>query len=250
MFSRSTGAPFSTPEPMTWSVDFWPSRHVLRPLASSCFLIHFMPCSCGSIMSGQRAQFVTIAPFWIETLSAGSVSLFHDAISASLVRTLSGSAASDMGRANAFLMVVKDAPAALPCMYGTKTPLIRSNRKRLLKQPMYDTKADARRTSPTRRPISWLRSSMPCFQRAPSDESALMRRWARPSLRSHMSASAITSSFSLTAALNCAVSSATVASASAFAASAASLAAMAFSSVSVASSAFRRIGSTFSLMFQ
>ena len=42
-----------------------------------------MPCSCGSIMSGQRAERSTIAPFSIETGSDGSLSEFHLAISAS-----------------------------------------------------------------------------------------------------------------------------------------------------------------------
>ena len=50
---------------------FWPRRTTLRPRFSSCFLIHVMPCSCGSIISGQRAQLLTIAPFSVETRSVG-----------------------------------------------------------------------------------------------------------------------------------------------------------------------------------
>ena len=79
---------------------FWPRRAILTPFFSSFFLIHVMPCSCGSIISGQRAHDVTIAPFSTETRSVGRFSDAQIARCASVVSMLSGSAPdSDMGHA-------------------------------------------------------------------------------------------------------------------------------------------------------
>ena len=95
-----------------------------------------------------------------------------------------------------------------------------------------------------------MRYTIAVSQRVPSEPRADMRRSASPSFFSYFCAAAIVSSFSLTAALYSAVSSATVASAAAFFARAASLAATASLSALVASSAARRFGSTSSLMSQ
>ena len=78
MFSMMIGSPFWMAN-STWSRYFgvlscttlqgplspFPSRSKIQP----------MPCSCGSIISGHRAQLVMIAPFWIDTSSAGSFSM-------------------------------------------------------------------------------------------------------------------------------------------------------------------------------
>lgn len=68
----------------------WLSWMILSPCGSSLFLTHWMPCSCGSIMSGQRAQLHMMAPFSTESESLGSPSLPHRAISVSSVSRLSG----------------------------------------------------------------------------------------------------------------------------------------------------------------
>ena len=77
---------------------FWPRRAILTPFFSSFFLIHVMPCSCGSIISGHRAHDVTMAPFSTETRSVGRFSDAQIARCASVVSMLSGSEpVSDMG---------------------------------------------------------------------------------------------------------------------------------------------------------
>ena len=98
MFSIMHGEPLSMHEPRTVMIVFWPRRTTFKPRFSSCFLIHLMPCSCGSIMSGQRAQLVTMAPFSVDTGSAGSCSLFQPATCEGVVSTESGFMPfSDMG---------------------------------------------------------------------------------------------------------------------------------------------------------
>ena len=96
-FSMTSGSPFSSVCSRWVSSSFCPSRATLSPCFSSRFLIHVMPCSCGSIISGQRAQLHTIAPFSTLTRSEGRSSEFHTARSASVVRILSGSAPSERG---------------------------------------------------------------------------------------------------------------------------------------------------------
>ena len=70
-FSMTSGSPFSSVCSRWVSSSFCPSRATLSPCFSSRFLIHVMPCSCGSIISGQRAQLHTIAPFSTLTRSEG-----------------------------------------------------------------------------------------------------------------------------------------------------------------------------------
>ena len=123
-----------------------------------------------------------------------------------------------------------------------------SLRKRLLKQPMYETKAEASSTSPVRMSSEAVSEMIDSFQRAPSALSAVISRCAKPSFFSSLSATASTSSFSALAASYWRVSSATVSSASFLAASAASLEAMAAARSSAALLPAMRMGSTFSLM--
>ena len=42
-------------------------------------MIHAVACSCGSMISGKREHLVMIAAFWLESGSAGSPSLRHEA---------------------------------------------------------------------------------------------------------------------------------------------------------------------------
>ncbi len=51
---------------------------------------HLMPCSCGSIINGQREHCVMMAPFSSDALSAASPSFFHLENSESLDNTMSG----------------------------------------------------------------------------------------------------------------------------------------------------------------
>lgn len=55
------------------------------------FLIHLIPCSCGSTMSGQRWQEERMVAFSVDILSAGRPSFCHAAMSASSVSMVSGS---------------------------------------------------------------------------------------------------------------------------------------------------------------
>lgn len=85
------------------------------------------------------SEFVRIEPFSVETLSGGRPKLFHPATSASSVRTDNGLADGDIG----MLFFLKN---------STKLSLIILSLYCLLKGPTYETKADARRTSPI---ITW-----------------------------------------------------------------------------------------------
>ena len=49
-------------------------------LLFSRLMIQFLPCPCGSMMSGYRAAFVTMMPFWIESSSFGKPCRFHSLI--------------------------------------------------------------------------------------------------------------------------------------------------------------------------
>lgn len=53
--------------------------------------------TCGSIISGQRCEFMRMAAFSDDMRSLGRPKLFQVAISASSVRILSGSTLSDIG---------------------------------------------------------------------------------------------------------------------------------------------------------
>ena len=48
----------------------------------SLVLIHLIPCSCGSIIKGQRSAFNKMVAFSVDILSLGRFSLFHLAIRA------------------------------------------------------------------------------------------------------------------------------------------------------------------------
>ena len=122
-----TAAP---PEMAASSVErssFCPSRTIFASF--SLCLSHVMPCSCGSIISGQRAQLVAIAPFSTETRSVGRFCPAHVARSASVVRMSSGSQSGDMGTPPHL------AAGASPFRYGTYVDARSELRKRFEKQP-------------------------------------------------------------------------------------------------------------------
>ena len=75
------------------SYPFCPSR-TTRRASPSRVLIHLMPCSCGSIISGHRSQFVKIVAFSVDIRSLGKFSLFHVAMVALSVNSDSGSRSS------------------------------------------------------------------------------------------------------------------------------------------------------------
>ena len=69
---------------------FCPSLTTLNS-SPSLVLIHFTPCSCGSIINGHRSQLVSIVAFSVLMRSLGRFSLFHWAIVALSVNKVRGS---------------------------------------------------------------------------------------------------------------------------------------------------------------
>ena len=69
---------------------FCPSLTTLSS-SPSLVLIHFTPCSCGSIINGHRSQLVSIVAFSVLMRSLGRFSLFHWAIVALSVNKVRGS---------------------------------------------------------------------------------------------------------------------------------------------------------------
>ena len=126
MFSISTDVPSSTAFPSLMRMSGCPSRTMHRP-APSRSRTHAMPCSCGSIMSGHRAEFTTTAPFSTDTRSDGRPWLFQLATCASVVRMDSGLAVADMGMAT---------PDGGFARNGTQSREMRPSRKCEVKGPM------------------------------------------------------------------------------------------------------------------
>lgn len=75
---------------------FWPRRMAFSSLPY-LFLIHLIPCSWASTMSGQRSVLHRMVAFSVDMRSLGSPWLFHVATSASSVSRLKGSRPSVMG---------------------------------------------------------------------------------------------------------------------------------------------------------
>lgn len=75
------------------AVNNYPFCPSLTTLSSSpsLVLIHFTPCSCGSIISGHLSQFVRMVAFSVLMRSLGRFSLFHCAIVALSVNKVRGS---------------------------------------------------------------------------------------------------------------------------------------------------------------
>ena len=69
---------------------FCPSLTTLSS-SPSLVLIHFTPCSCGSIISGHLSQFVRMVAFSVLMRSLGRFSLFHWAMVALSVNKVRGS---------------------------------------------------------------------------------------------------------------------------------------------------------------
>ena len=96
MFSISTVSPDEMAFSITSKYPRWPMRMTRRSSPYFC-LIHLMPWSWGSIMSGQRWQLERMVAFSVDMRSLGSPSLFQPAMEASSVSRVSGSSPSVMG---------------------------------------------------------------------------------------------------------------------------------------------------------
>lgn len=58
----------------------WLRVVTIRSLNFSMFLIHILPCVCGSISRGKRDALVTIMPFWMDKSSVGRPHKFQSPI--------------------------------------------------------------------------------------------------------------------------------------------------------------------------
>ena len=101
----------------------WDSWMHMSLLSASRFLSHLMPCSCGSMMRGQRLQELMMAPFSREMRSAGRPSLIILAFLPSSVSMSMGSLFSLMG-------------TPLASRSGVHVSCHRRRRKALSKAPM------------------------------------------------------------------------------------------------------------------
>mmetsp|Transcript_45988 Transcript_45988/g.143901 ORF Transcript_45988/g.143901 Transcript_45988/m.143901 type:complete len:307 (-) Transcript_45988:395-1315(-) len=155
--------------------------------ASSWFLSHMMPCSCGSMSSGQRVAFVTSAPFSMDLRSAGSDSVIHSAILESVVRMLSGSMLSVMGISRDFRS-------------GSHMVCHSSRRRSAPNAPTYEMNAAESSTSPTRFAFFAESMSTSFSQRIFSDLSPPVSRSASDNRSMQSLACASTRAFSSVAA--------------------------------------------------
>mmetsp|Transcript_66859 Transcript_66859/g.164843 ORF Transcript_66859/g.164843 Transcript_66859/m.164843 type:complete len:286 (-) Transcript_66859:3010-3867(-) len=201
-------------------------------IVTVCFrLIHLIPCSCGSMSSGQRLQLAMMAPFCTDTLSVGSPSSFHTATCASSHRMLSGLMPSVIGILRSVMSMIHWSNTS-ECLYLA------------LKAPMYDTNADATNTSPTYCASCASKLFTDSVQRTFSSASPLTRRVARSALRCVFSAAATASFFSCVALSNCVLSSESFASSPATCARTDASCVLALSSLVLASASSCRFGST------
>ena len=125
-----------------------------------------MPCSCGSMMSGHRLQFVIMAPFSILIRSAGKPSFCHWAFWLSFVNKSSGSI-----------------PGVIGISLLTKSAIQKSLVSRFLnwepKAPIYDTKAAPNKTSPTKVFSTLLNLSTSTVHRSYSEAKPFVNRSAK-----------------------------------------------------------------------
>mmetsp|Transcript_21858 Transcript_21858/g.35402 ORF Transcript_21858/g.35402 Transcript_21858/m.35402 type:complete len:207 (+) Transcript_21858:3953-4573(+) len=138
---------------------------MMRNLSPHFSLIHRMPCSCGSIISAQRAAEVMMAPFWIDSGSVGRPSIPHCALRASVERTSRGTTPAVIGISRSI-------------MSGNHFSCTRASRNLELNGPAYDTKEDDTRTSPTNFASAMAKDSMAAPHRLFSPDRPLTRRSA------------------------------------------------------------------------
>mmetsp|Transcript_24279 Transcript_24279/g.61130 ORF Transcript_24279/g.61130 Transcript_24279/m.61130 type:complete len:286 (+) Transcript_24279:3014-3871(+) len=208
------------------------SSGLLSGTCSVCFLrIHLMPCSWGSMRSGQRLQLAMMAPFCTDTESVGRPCPFQTATSASSHSMARGTMPSVMGILRSVMSLI----------HWSNTSELRYL---ALKAPMYDTKAEATSTSPTYWASCTSKLLTASVQRTFSSARPLTRRLAISAFLCVLSAAAMASFFSCVAVSNCWLSSASLASrAATWARTPASLV-LASSSLVLASARSWRLGST------
>mmetsp|Transcript_6707 Transcript_6707/g.13097 ORF Transcript_6707/g.13097 Transcript_6707/m.13097 type:complete len:220 (-) Transcript_6707:4114-4773(-) len=168
---------------------FWLCWMIISPFASSLFMIHLMPCNCGSIINGQRLALVIMAPFSTESGSVGKPSFAHFAFVASLVRRSRGTIPEVIG-------------ICFSITSGSHLSLVSSWRNCVLKGPAYETNAEAINTSPTKRPSTSSKRLISMFQRVFSPDNPLIKRSANCALRPVRSAWAIAAFLSSVAFIN------------------------------------------------
>ena len=134
-FSMMTGVPRSIASSSRRSASFWSMRSTTSPASLKRSRSQPMPCSCGSMSSGQRSEAQQMAPFSTETLSSGSPSEFQPAMVASSVSGPSGLGLLDSGMRTP---PPPPPPTPLPpdLRNGTHALCTSSSRKRLVKGPM------------------------------------------------------------------------------------------------------------------
>mmetsp|Transcript_36229 Transcript_36229/g.69449 ORF Transcript_36229/g.69449 Transcript_36229/m.69449 type:complete len:259 (-) Transcript_36229:4333-5109(-) len=177
-FSISRGMPFSRHRSTVSMYLCWDSWMIFRPASCSRFRIQLMPCSCGSIMSDQRAAFVMMAPFSMESGSVGRPWLAQRARLASPESRSSSTSPSVMG-------------ISLSLMSGIHLVFTSSSLNLLLKGPTYDTKDEARSTSPTSFSSCTPNCRIAWPQRLFSEESPFTSRSARSAFFCVLSACAM-----------------------------------------------------------
>mmetsp|Transcript_24003 Transcript_24003/g.78109 ORF Transcript_24003/g.78109 Transcript_24003/m.78109 type:complete len:251 (+) Transcript_24003:483-1235(+) len=177
-FSIKSGLPFSrqlTTMSMYLCCESW---IIFMSFADSLLRIHLMPWSCGSIMSAHRAALLMMAPFSIESGSVGSPSLPHCARSESSEMTSSGMTPSVIGISRSLRS-------------GIQRSSVSELRNLELKGPAYDTKEEARSTSPTSLPSAMPNFSIVALQRLFSPERPFTSRSAKSAFFCVLSAAAM-----------------------------------------------------------
>mmetsp|Transcript_6332 Transcript_6332/g.12238 ORF Transcript_6332/g.12238 Transcript_6332/m.12238 type:complete len:261 (-) Transcript_6332:7355-8137(-) len=166
--------------------------------ASSRFMIHSLPCPCGSTNTGYRLARVTMMPFWTDNSSVGRPCNVHSPTSESSTKNLA---------------------IAIPGVWGTfsftqfpaKSRCKSNSRNSLLKGPRYDTNAEAKAQSPVNRWI-WVSNSLDCeVQRDSSPAKAKIKAFAESIFFWVAAASSSNACFCAMAASNCACISSSLA---------------------------------------
>jgi hypothetical protein len=201
-FSIMTLMPPSRHFSMMLSSFLLSSLVVCRLFELSFSLTQTMPCSWGSIIRGQRSAVTLMAAFSTETRSAGKPCEPHSATVDGEARRTKGSGFSDSG--TPFLE-----------RKGVMVSTMSLSRNFLLKHPTYDTNDADSSTSPGSSLASSFILATLTFQRACSEPSAAIKRWASDSLLKSRSPSATTRFFSATTLSYSAMRTASLASRSA-----------------------------------
>mmetsp|Transcript_42217 Transcript_42217/g.49053 ORF Transcript_42217/g.49053 Transcript_42217/m.49053 type:complete len:258 (+) Transcript_42217:52-825(+) len=176
MSSTSTGLPMLTALPSVRKKFGVVNLSSIRPSFLPMFWSHFLPCSSGSIMSGQRCAWVARMAFSIETWSVGSDAMFQPLIVTGSPMTLMRSNRSATGM-----------PFCLTCSSHWVTSFSRNSP---VKAPKYEMQAADKKTLPTSSSISRSMEVTVSFHLMPSSSSsttsfsALFMRFSQRSMSS------------------------------------------------------------------